>query len=68
MRPVIEIVVSPGGEVRVTTRGIQGPACREASRSLEQALGLRTREELTAEYHLAAPVESHAEERLGERG
>ena len=47
----IEITVSPKGETKVETRGFTGGECREASRFIEQALGQRTAETLTAEYH-----------------
>jgi hypothetical protein len=47
----IEITVSPTGQTKVETRGFTGGECREASRFLEQALGTRTAETLTAEYH-----------------
>jgi hypothetical protein len=47
----IEITVGPKGETRVETRGFSGPACREASRFVEQALGKTTAETLTAEFH-----------------
>ena len=49
----IEITVSPTGETQVETRGFTGPECREASRFVEQALGTRTAEALTAEFHQA---------------
>ena len=48
---VIEIIVSPQGEARVQTKGFAGAGCQEASRFLEQALGQRTKEQLTAEFH-----------------
>jgi hypothetical protein len=47
----IEIIVSPTGESKVQTRGFAGGECKESSRFLEQALGRRTAETLTAEYH-----------------
>jgi len=47
----IEITVSPDGAVTVRTKGFTGPACRDASRFVEQALGTRTAEALTAEFH-----------------
>ena len=47
----IEIVVSPAGDVRLTTHGFEGPSCREGSRFLEQALGRTVAEQLTSEYH-----------------
>jgi hypothetical protein len=47
----IEIIVSPQGEARVQTKGFTGADCQQASRFLEQALGKRTKEQLTAEFH-----------------
>jgi hypothetical protein len=47
----IEITVNPKGATKVETKGFTGAECREASRFLEQALGTRTAETLTAEYH-----------------
>ena len=53
----IEIVISPKGETTVQTKGFAGGECREASKFVEQALGQRTGERLTAEFHQAQPVE-----------
>ena len=53
----IEITVGPRGETKVETRGFTGGACREASRFLEQALGRRTAEALTAEFHQGQSVD-----------
>ena len=47
----IEITVSPTGETKVETRGFTGSECREASKFVEQALGRKTAETLTAEFH-----------------
>jgi len=47
----IEIVVSPKGKTTVQTKGFAGASCQEASRFLEQALGQRTGETLTGEFH-----------------
>jgi len=47
----IEITVGPKGETKVETRGFTGGACREASRFLEQALGGKASETLTAEFY-----------------
>lgn len=51
MSPTIEITVSPQGETRIETKGFAGPTCREASRELEAALGVRDSEQLTTEFH-----------------
>ena len=47
----IEITVDPRGQSKVETRGFAGGECREASRFVEQALGTRSAETLTAEFH-----------------
>jgi hypothetical protein len=47
----IEITVDPKGQTKVETKGFSGPGCREASRFVEQALGQKTAETLTAEFH-----------------
>lgn len=54
----IEIVVTPTGQTKVQTQGFTGSSCREASQFLEQALGSRVSETLTAEFHQGA---MHAE-------
>ncbi len=51
MSKVIEITVGPTGETTVRTSGFVGGECREASRFVEQALGSRTAEALTAEFY-----------------
>ena len=50
----IEIIISPAGETRLQTRGFAGAECLQASRFLEQALGTRTAEQLTSEFHQSA--------------
>ena len=53
----IEIVISPDGQTRVETKGFSGPSCRDASKFLEEALGKRSSEELTAEFHQSQPAQ-----------
>ncbi len=55
----IEITVAPDGQSKVETKGFAGPACREASKPFEQALGLRTAEALTAEFHQGQRADQH---------
>jgi hypothetical protein len=50
----IEVIVSPQGEIRVETKGFAGGECREASQFIEKAMGQRTSEQLTAEFHQQA--------------
>ena len=47
----IEVTVSHRGEITIETRGFTGPACRDASRALEQALGAPASERLSAEFY-----------------
>ena len=60
----IEITVDAQGQSKVETKGFVGPACREASKFVEQALGLRTAEDLTAEFH----QEQRGDQRLNQSG
>jgi hypothetical protein len=48
--PQILITISPTGETHLETRGYSGPACLQATRTLEAALGLRQSDALTAEF------------------
>ena len=47
----IKITVDPKGQSKVETKGFAGGECREASRFVEQALGTRSSETLTGEFH-----------------
>lgn len=58
----IEILISPTGQTTVQTKGFTGSACQEASRFLEQALGSRTSEVRTAEFHQVEPIRQNAQE------
>jgi hypothetical protein len=55
----IEVIVSPDGGTRVQTHGFQGSQCQQASRFLERALGRRSGEQLTAEFHQVAVQSNH---------
>ncbi len=59
----IEIVVAPNGETQLETQGFAGAECRQASLFLEAALGKRTGETLTAEFHQRANQSRQLEER-----
>ena len=52
--PTIEIIVKPDGQTVVETKGFTGSSCRDASRFIEQALGQRESEQLTAEFYQQA--------------
>lgn len=53
----LEIVISPDGQVVVTTRGYKGASCEQAVKPLEKAFGKPVRRERTREYHEKAAVE-----------
>jgi hypothetical protein len=59
----IEIIVDPGGKTTVQTRGFIGPECKEASKAMEQALGQREGQTLTAEYYQDTPLRQQAVEK-----
>lgn len=51
MRKIIELTISPDGQVQLQTKGFGGPSCKEASGFLEKALGQISMEQVTAEFH-----------------
>ena len=58
----IEITVDPKGQSKVETKGFSGAECREASKFVEQALGQRTAETLTAEFHQGQQAGQHLDQ------
>ena len=60
---VIEITVNPSGQVVVQTTGFAGASCQDATRLIERALGERTSESLTPEYHQAHTTPQRVERR-----
>jgi hypothetical protein len=50
MPRIIEVVVSPQGETTIQTKGYAGGACLQASKFLEQALGVAVADHKTAEF------------------
>jgi hypothetical protein len=62
MARIIEVTVSPQGETTVQTRGYAGSDCLQASRLLEQALGVTTADHKTAEYYQTTACQQHAQQ------
>lgn len=62
MKQVIEVIVAPDGKVTVQTKGFAGTACKAASESLEQALGVKASEKLTAEFYSQQPQQQQLKE------
>jgi hypothetical protein len=57
MTRVIEVIVSSTGEAIVQTKGYSGQDCMQASRFLEQALGISTLDRKTAEFYQTTSAE-----------
>ena len=57
MSRVIEVIVSTEGETSVQTKGYVGGECLAASKFLEQALGVVSTEQKTAEFYSVAMAE-----------
>ena len=47
----IEITVSPEGATSIKTSGFTGSSCKDATRELERALGVSSRESLLPEFY-----------------
>jgi hypothetical protein len=62
MTQLIEITVSPTGQTTVQTKGFTGSSCQDASRFIEQALGQRTGEQLTPEFHQEQAAQQHTQQ------
>ena len=54
---IIEIIIAPNGQTQVETKGFTGSECRDASRLIEQALGLQASEVLKAEFYQSASAQ-----------
>ncbi len=50
MPRIIEVIVSPQGEVTLQTKGYAGSDCLQASKFLEQALGVVISDQKTTEF------------------
>ena len=56
MPRIIRVIVAPNGAIRIETKGYQGRDCLEASKFLEQALGVVTHEQRTSEFYQSVPA------------
>jgi hypothetical protein len=62
MSRIIEVTVSPKGETSVQTKGYAGADCLQASKFLEQALGVVAKDIKTGEFFQSAQSEQHVEQ------
>ena len=53
MKPTIEVIVSPTGDIVIEAIGFKGADCEAATRFLEEALGVLTAKTRKPEYHQA---------------
>jgi Protein of unknown function (DUF2997) len=62
MPRIIEVTVSPTGETTVQTKGYAGSECQQASKYLEQALGISTADRKTAEFYSANETQQQVQQ------
>ena len=63
MTRIIEVTVSPKGDTSIQTKGYSGSDCLQASKFLEQALGVVAKENKTGEFYQAAQSEQRIEQK-----
>lgn len=51
MKPVINVSVNPDGTVEIAPSGFKGKKCKDATKFLEQALGMSGDGKKTPEYY-----------------
>lgn len=61
MQRIIEITVSPKGETTLQTKGYTGGDCLQASKFLEQSLGIATADHKSGEFYQPNSVEQHVQ-------
>ena len=59
MPRIIEVTVSPQGETTVQTKGYTGGDCLQASKFLEDALGVVSADRKTADCYQSIPSQQH---------
>lgn len=59
---IIEVIVSPQGETTVQTKGYAGSDCLQASKFLEQSLGVAAGDRKTGEYYQTEQAEQHIQQ------
>jgi hypothetical protein len=61
----IEITINPQGQATVQTKGFAGASCREATRLIEQALGVVQSDTPTAELYQSVPNQQSLQQNTG---
>ncbi len=60
---MIEVIVSPGGDIKIDALGFKGADCEKATRFLEEALGVIGTRVKKPEYHQTRTVQN--QQRVG---
>ena len=63
MTRIIEVIVSPKGETSIQTKGYAGADCLQASKFLEQALGVVAQDSKTSEFYQTTSTDQHVEQK-----
>lgn len=63
MKPTIEVIVSPDGDISIDAVGFKGADCDQATRYLEEALVVVGQKNKKPEYHQRA--QSKTKQRIG---
>ena len=62
MPRLIEVIISPQGEATVQTKGYAGADCLQASKFLEQALGITASDSKTSEFYQTTQTEQQIQQ------
>jgi hypothetical protein len=62
MPRLIEVIVSSKGQVTIETKGYAGADCLQASKALEQALGVPSSDRKTAEFFVSTTSEQQVQQ------
>ena len=65
MTKIIEITVNSKGETSVQTKGFVGSSCRQGSKFVEEALGVRIQEQMTVEFYQTNTTTETARQQTG---
>ena len=63
MTRIIEVTVSPKGDTSIQTKGYSGADCLQASKFLEQALGVVAKDSKTGDFYQSAQSEQRVEQK-----
>jgi len=66
MKPTIEVIITPAGEVLIEAIGFKGGACEKATAAIEQALGAVRVKRHKPEFQQQATVSTGNRQKLGQ--